>query len=715
MNTRMIYLAAALTALAMCGLPAHAQGPRHRPIERHGRLDADPVQTGSAIQAQQRTLSPHLRESRQATLDSRSAGEGKQQPASRRELRRQTGNPSARHAARSASAKGAGLPVSRREQAPGALGQVSGEPYNPHRVAVDPTGVISSVRISRDGRLSDFAQRALSDAAFSNQDFPRLQKQDSIRVAKSVSKISPVLEQWLRAKRPNEPVDVIVTFREDTRVPLLPDLRPGEARGASNTARARAIEQLRQQRVRFQAPLVARFRQLYRFQPTETFWLVNAVAGRVDLGNVPKLADDPQVTYVQPVEGGERPPQDSNSNNDTDDARRLIVSDPYFSQGLSQPWMGLMDTGVRRTHVLFNSPSHLAFWLDCVNGGPNGNNASAPGYDPNDSDWNHGTSSAAILTGNNRLGNAFRGVTGVQLDSFKIYTKAGLNSTAAIRAIQRSVAVYDKVLVGELQAWESESGAIATAADNAYNAGIVIVAANGNFGYKKGTVRSPAIAHKVLGVGAFMTDGQSQYHNQGRGPATDGRYKPDIQAPTWTETASNTSDTAMQVFTGTSGAVPYTGGAAMLAYNWMKSLGTHDFGQTYAFMILYGQDPYPYDNTVGAGPLKMATDGQTHWGKVYIMPGSTCDIKFQVPPGARELDGALWWPESATQAHNDIDLHLIDPIGVVRARGLSAVSVFERARVPGYLTPGTWTFRIRGYKVRTFGQLVYWAECHRNN
>ncbi|NEO64800.1 MAG: hypothetical protein F6J98_32150, partial [Moorea sp. SIO4G2] len=67
-----------------------------------------------------------------------------------------------------------------------------------------------------------------------------------------------------------------------------------------------------------------------------------------------------------------------------------------------------------------------------------------------------------------------------------------------------------------------------------------------------------------------------------------------------------------------------------------------------------------------------------------------------------------------SQAHNDIDIHLIDPTGTERARGFSAVSVFERARVSGSLTPGTWKIRIRGFNVPTGSQVVYWASHIRN-
>jgi serine protease AprX len=59
--------------------------------------------------------------------------------------------------------------------------------------------------------------------------------------------------------------------------------------------------------------------------------------------------------------------------------------------------------------------------------------------------------------------------------------------------------------------------------------------------------------------------------------------------------------------------------------------------------------------------------------------------------------------------HNDIDLHLVDPSGVVRASSISIPSVFERARVSGPVARGTWKLRIRGYNVPGGSQTVYWA------
>ncbi len=585
--------------------------------------------------------------------------------------------------------------------------------YNPYEVPVDDMYEIRSAAISREGK-SQAGETSKIPAGNIYLDERREPKEPEKIEPQPVSKISPVLREWIDSKGADEPVEIIVTFAEDQRIPLLPDLQTGADREKGETRRQAAIDKLKESRKRSQGRALEALSEYGGFEPIETFWIVNSIAGVARLGDVERLAEAQQVVYLQPAEGGEKPPQDGNNNNDAQDGRALIVSDPYFNLALTNPWLGLMDTGLRESHEMFNAPDHIAWMRDCVNGGPNCNDTSNPGYDPSDFSWNHGTSTAGILTGNNRRGNTFRGVTEIRTDSWQIYTAGGLSSTAAVRAIQAGVAAFDKVLVGEIQANESETGAIATAADNAYDAGVIIVSANGNFGPNSGTVRSPGIAHKVLGIGGFMTDGGAQYNNQGRGPATDGRWKPDIQAPTWSETASNTSDTALRVFSGTSGATPYASAAGMLARNWLRQFGTFDNGQTYAFMILYGQNEWPYNNTEGAGRLQMATNGWAWWGKVGVTDGMTIDIPINVSAGKENFDVSLWWPESAPQTHNDIDVHLIDPSGVEQSKGYSGVSVFERAGVGGALQVGTWTVRIRGYDVNTGSQTVYWAAHIRN-
>jgi hypothetical protein len=89
--------------------------------------------------------------------------------------------------------------------------------------------------------------------------------------------------------------------------------------------------------------------------------------------------------------------------------------------------------------------------------------------------------------------------------------------------------------------------------------------------------------------------------------------------------------------------------------------------------------------------------------------GSTIDIPIAVPVGRTGLQAALWWPEGVSEAHDDIDVHIIDPGNVERAKGYSAVSVFERTEYMAPLAVGTWKVRIKGYSVASGPQTVYWT------
>jgi hypothetical protein len=276
-----------------------------------------------------------------------------------------------------------------------------------------------------------------------------------------------------------------------------------------------------------------------------------------------------------------------------------------------------------------------------------------------------------------------------------------------VRGFQRAVALVDRVIVAETQGGGGATSAISVAADAAFDAGAVIIAANGNAS-QVSEVGSPAAAHKVIGVGAVNVQTLATV-SQINGPVADGRTKPDIQAPTSTETARNTSDTALGVFSGTSGATPYGGGAAALLRNWLRGTNFQiDPGQVYAQLILSGKTAN-FNHTNGVGLINLPTNGIAWRGKVSVGNGGIINIPLNIGSGNHVLDGALWWPETAAQAHNDVDLSLIDPNGVVVASSISISSVFERARASGSLLPGTWTLRVRGFSVPTAPQAVYFA------
>ena len=579
----------------------------------------------------------------------------------------------------------------------------------------DPFNQVYQVEIA-GGKDVSFEITQLPSDAFEEEDIAVEPKEDDFE-PKAPDRIHPLLREAVldRGETFREPL--ILLLQEELSVPRFPSLPPGVSRDSDIGKQAlerseELIADLLARRSESTQKFLAQADERgVSLEVLEQYWLINGFVARTELDakTLEILLSIEQLTFIQPAFTGEQPPQDGIANNDVDDGRVRIVSDSYFDLNLTSGYIGLLDTGIRASHNLFNSPSNVDFLRDCVNGGTNCNDTTAPGYNTGDN-WDHGTSSAGIIVGNNRLGNAYRGITAITLDSWKIYTGGGLDSNAAVRAFQRAVAVLDRVLVGEIQAVEGENGAIALAADAAYDAGAVAVAANGNYGLNASTVSSPGLAHKAIGVGALDVVSLAQYGNQGSGPAPDGRYKPDLQAPNNSETAESGSDTDLGTFGGTSGATPYASGAAALMRNWLASHSTYDNGAVYVHLIQSGSQAWPnYSNTTGLGLLRMPTDGVVWWGKVGVNQGTVINIPIPVSAGQSDLRVSLWWPEAQTELHDDIDVHVIDPSAVERAQGYSGVSIFERAEAAGNLTPGQWTVRIRGYNVNSGPQTVFWV------
>lgn len=592
----------------------------------------------------------------------------------------------------------------------------------------DQTNLVYQAEI-REGKVVKYTLDKLSREAFSTRPFTK----DKPAAPKDVppARIHPVLEKWMSSRDPKTIETIVVNFRDELKIPRFPEPETSQPRDYSSNklALSRATELvngIRSKRADLYKRIGSEFASRYKATVVNTFWLVNGMTIKVSLGAVREIAARQDVLYVEPDNPGDLPPQ-----NEVSVGRARIVSDPYFNLGLTGGWIGLLDTGMRFTHTQFNAPSHIAFRYDCVNGGSNCNSGGGS-FNPNDDCWNHGTSSAGIITANANQGNLFRGVTGITLDSLKVYPTSfnaaggcngGLSTTASVRGFERAVEILDRVIVAEMQGSGNYLSSISIAADNAFDAGAVIIAANGNNGPGAGTVNAPANAHRVLGIGNFDVQTLAQVNSQSRGPTPDNRFKPDIQAPTNTRTASNANDTALRTFTGTSGATPYGAGAAALLRNWLRGASsTIDPGQVYAQMILSGQQAYPFNNTSGAGRINLPTNGHAWWGKVSVSDGQTIEISLPIGwNGSNTLDGALWWPETAftfgpfvLESHNDIDLSLVDPGGVTRDSSISIPSVYERARVSGAVVNGTWKLRIRGYNVASGPQTVYWAAHVRN-
>jgi serine protease AprX len=545
------------------------------------------------------------------------------------------------------------------------------------------------------------------------------------------NRIDAALRDRAAKRLPAEEVEVLITFEDDAIVlPAMPKSFADEPEDSAlnrqhRRRREEIVESVKTQRRAVNAARAPHFAARYGVSVLEVFWLADIWRARVPVGKLDQLAADPAVRYVQNVEADVPPPnllwgrQRMNSDWFADFTTKMIFY-PFSSVRIA-----LLDSGVYRTHVLLSNPSYIGFWRDCVNG-TSGNCTSGTGLNPDDDFWGHGTTMAAVLAGNNALGNDLRGVTRCTVDSYKVYTSAGLNAAAAIRGFNAAVAEGSWVIVAEMQAQEPFTGAIATAAENAFVSGSIVVGATGNSGNGR-ILASPANAHRVLGVGAVIAATGGPLSYQLSGPTTDGRTKPDIQAPSEVDSAGIASPTDIVGCSGTSCATAFAGAAAALLSKWscdspQRCMNYPDTdpvgfsGRTYAAMIAYGSQSYPFPHNVGAGPLRlMGSYGYEYFGWINIQHGQTVDIpqNIWVRTGyvPRDFQVGLWWPETPAQAHSRIHLKLIDPSGVERAASTSVSSVFQRVSLPGSIAYGQWKLRIEGNTITTGTQRVfYWTR-----
>jgi subtilisin family serine protease len=248
------------------------------------------------------------------------------------------------------------------------------------------------------------------------------------------------------------------------------------------------------------------------------------------------------------------------------------------------------------------------------------------------------------------------------------------------------------------------------------------------------TMGVTASGKNVLAVGA-IDSGHNVAGFSSRGPAKDGRVKPDVVAR-GVSVFSPTPTNAYQSSSGTSMAAPaVTGIAALLTEQWRRTFaGLDPTAAQLRTLIIAGTDdlgsPGP-DYTFGFGLVNAKTSVDT-----IIADGGRGDRirnltvsqgqQFEIPvivSEAQPLRVVLGWPDppvaflgrdeiAAKALVNDLDLHVIDPTGAVHlpyvldknnptadaARGVNTVDNTEMVEIPD-AGAGTYRVVVRGTNV----------------
>lgn len=436
---------------------------------------------------------------------------------------------------------------------------------------------------------------------------------------------------------PKDPVRVVIELKDQPLIPYLRQLRAEQANAVKNGARisarerrnelARAIDSQRHALEQVQTQLIGDMRRegWIKQEHRRFAGLLNAVAITTQYEHLSAIYDDPRVASVH---------MDATVQALLDTSVGVVGAPAVWAmhdgngnavtgQGVT---IAIIDTGIDYRHPdlggCFGPGCKVIGGFDFVNGDE----------DPLD-DNGHGTHVAGIAAANG-------GVRGVAPDAHLVAYKAldlngnGFNSVV-IAAIERAVDPDGDPLTDDaadvismsLGSDEASTGPLALAANRAMGAGVVVVAAAGNYGGYR-SVQSPGVAEQIVTVGAADNNGQIAGFSS-RGPVEDKDFvKPELVAP-GVDIRSTWLGGDYHVLSGTSMATPHVAGAAAL----MRQLHpTLDSQEIKALLVNNSRDLGLDVFTQGAGMLDVAASASA---AAVIMPA--------IPSfGGVDIEQPLW-------------------------------------------------------------------------
>jgi serine protease AprX len=364
--------------------------------------------------------------------------------------------------------------------------------------------------------------------------------------------VSDGLQARLAEVQPDKPLKVIVTFS-----------------GPGNAASARAA--------------------VGDFEVKHEFRLIKGFAATMTAAQVRALSRAPGVFRIEEDFKVKAYLEDARADFGAD---RVVNSLGYTGNGVG---ICVVDTGVDYGHEQLDNGKVLGF-CNSVAGGCelNEDNTATLVEEPPFDDHGHGTHVAAIAAGDG-VGNRepddplidepqkYKGVApGAKIYAAKVLDFLGSGSESQVmKGIDWCLApkVGDPLGVHIISLSLGSDGAsdgndaMSLMLDAAVNSGIHVVAAAGNSGAAPQTVGSPGAARKVITVGAAANQSEPYFPYglllaafSSRGPALDGRIKPDIVAPGVTVVSALAGIPDYYVdMSGTSMATPFVSGAIALA------------------------------------------------------------------------------------------------------------------------------------------------------